>query len=224
MPATEIPRLVADLIEATEDIIEAYDKIKDLRDLPEAFQELNKWLPLVEETLREAKTPAKKVKPGHDASELETRLSSCGEKTDKLLEMFQKVAKKSTKLQEYDASAYRSIAIKLGKHRAEALMVGILEDLEVLAAHPVFQAAMQKQVEPLSKAREQLENVPPSLLDSDLEEEQARTVSQSGNWNRQFNNFGTGVMKNVDGHYFEAKGDQNFGIIPPRESATKQGR
>ena len=87
MPDTEIPRLVADLIEATEDIIEAYDKIKDLRGLPEAFQELSKWLPLVEETLREAKTPAKRVKPGDDASELEARLSSCGEKADKLLEI-----------------------------------------------------------------------------------------------------------------------------------------
>jgi hypothetical protein len=39
---------IAVLIEAAEGIAEAYDPIKDLRGLPEAFQEVKKLLPLME--------------------------------------------------------------------------------------------------------------------------------------------------------------------------------
>ncbi|KAK3681825.1 hypothetical protein B0T22DRAFT_445427 [Podospora appendiculata] len=51
------------------------------------------------------------------------------------------------------------------------------------------------------------------LLSNDRDrDEQPGTASQHGDGNRQFNNFGTGSQKNVDGNYFEAKGDQNFVI------------
>ncbi|KAK3690562.1 hypothetical protein B0T22DRAFT_537180 [Podospora appendiculata] len=49
----------------------------------------------------------------------------------------------------------------------------------------------------------------PSLSESDVDE-QPGTASQHGNGNRQFNNFGTGPQKNVDGNYFGSKGDQHF--------------
>jgi len=39
-------------------------------------------------------------------------------------------------------------------------MVGISEDLKVLAAHQLFRAAMQKDVELLNKAQQELVNVP----------------------------------------------------------------
>ncbi len=45
---------------------------------------------------------------------------------------------------------------------------------------------------------------------------QPNSVSQPGDGNRQFNFFGSGNMNNVDGHYFMAQGDQNFGMIPPK--------
>ncbi|KAK3695880.1 hypothetical protein B0T22DRAFT_489093 [Podospora appendiculata] len=40
--------------------------------------------------------------------------------------------------------------------------------------------------------------------------EQPGTASQHGDGNRQFNNFGTGPQKNVEGNYFEAEDDQYF--------------
>ncbi|KAK4164409.1 hypothetical protein QBC43DRAFT_262507 [Cladorrhinum sp. PSN259] len=58
-------------------------------------------------------------------------------------------------------------------------------------------------------AAEKPHDNPPLSSNSDFEE-QPSTANQSGNGNRQFNNCGPGTMKNVDGHYFEAKGDQNF--------------
>ena len=41
-------------------------------------------------------------------------------------------------------------------------------------------------------------------------------ASQHGENSRQYNCFGNSTQKITDGHYFEAKGDQNFGIIPPK--------
>ena len=56
----------------------------------------------------------------------------------------------------------------------------------------------------------------PSLSNNSDYEGRPGIASQYGDGNRQFNNFGTGTQKNVDGHYFEAKGDQNFGMVPPK--------
>ncbi|KAK4097758.1 hypothetical protein N658DRAFT_260554 [Parathielavia hyrcaniae] len=47
--------------------------------------------------------------------------------------------------------------------------------------------------------------------------EQRGTAVQHGNGNREFNNVGTGTQMNVDSNYFEAKGDQNFGMVPSKE-------
>ncbi|KAJ4287136.1 hypothetical protein N0V88_007758 [Collariella sp. IMI 366227] len=219
MSATEIPAQITRLIQVTEGTMEVYDTVKDLRGLPEAFQEVNKCLLLVEPTLREAKTPAKKVKSTDDANMLETRLYNCEEKAENLLEIFQKIARKRT--EEFVPSVYRSIAVKLGKHRVETLMGGILEDLLALVTHQEFQAVTQNRVGPLEKARQELAKVSPSLSESDLDE-QPGTATQHGDGNRQFNNFGTGTQKNVDGNYFEAKGSQNFGMVPSKESMGRK--
>lgn len=42
-------------------------------------------------------------------------------------------------------------------------------------------------------------------------------ANQYGENNRQYIMFSEGTQKNTEGHYFEAKGDQNFGTIPPIE-------
>lgn len=215
MANPDISRQIAGLIEVTEDIVEAYGSIKDLSSLPEAFQEVHKRLPLVEQTLRVAKIPAKKLKSADDAKALKTVLYSCDEKADKLREIFEKIGKKSK--DQYESSVYRAIIIKQGKHRVETLMDGILEDLGVLVAHRIFSAELQKQVGPLAKAREELAEVSPSLADSDLADK-PEAASQYGDNNRQYNLFGEGTQKIADGHYFEAMGNQNFGIIPPKES------
>lgn len=80
--------------------------------------------------------------------------------------------------------------------------------------HRVFQATMQRQAEPLAKAREEMAKVPPSL--SDLDEQRGSTIMY-GRWNRQFNVFG-GTQNHVKGYHFEAKRDQHFGTIPPKEA------
>lgn len=224
MPDTDIPRQVVSLILHLRGAINktghAYDDtIKHFSDLPEAFHKLSKHLPLVDEALGEAEAPAREVKSADDAKVLETRLGSCKEKGDKLLKIFETIAKDSKG--KYDASVYRRIAVQLGKHRVETLMVGILEDLEVLAAHCVFQAVMQMQVERLKSAKQELANVPPSLSDSDLEE-QPGTANQYGS-GRQYNTFG-GPQKNIEGgNYKTGGGAMYIGTIPPKESTGGKG-
>ena len=39
---------------------------------------------------------------------------------------------------------------------------------------------------------------------------------QHGKNGRQYNLFANGAQRIADGHYFEAGGDQNFGMIPPK--------
>lgn len=39
---------------------------------------------------------------------------------------------------------------------------------------------------------------------------------QHGENSRQYNLFGNGTQKIADGHYFEAKGNQNFSMIPAK--------
>lgn len=142
---------------------------------------MNKLLLLVEQTLRDAKSPAKKFKSSDEAKALETVLYSCDEKADKLLEIFKKIAKNSK--DQYDSSVYRAVVIKQGKHRVETLMDGILEDLEALFSHYIFPVEMQRQVEPLADAREQLAKATPLLANSDLAE-QPSAANQYGDNNR----------------------------------------
>jgi hypothetical protein len=43
-------------------------------------------------------------------------------------------------------------------------------------------------------------------------------ANQYGDNNRQYNQFGEGAQRIVDGRYFEAHGNQSFGMVPPKES------
>lgn len=58
--------------------------------------------------------------------------------------------------------------MKQGKQRVETLMDGLLGDPGTLASNRVFLEEMQRQIEPLAKAREELAEVSSSLAESDL--------------------------------------------------------
>ena len=211
MSVPDISRQIGGLVEVTEDIMDAYGSVKRLCGLPEAFQEVSKCLPLVEQTLQDAKSWAKRLKSAGDTIALERVLYSCNEKANKLREIFKQISEISK--DQYDSSLYREIIVKQDKQRVETLMDGILEDLGALVTHNIYPAEMQRPVEPLAQARRELAEVSPSLADSDLADE-PRAARQYGDNNCQYNLFGSGNQQVAGGHYFEAKGDQNFGMIP----------
>lgn len=213
MSAPDIFRQIGDLIEVTEDIVDAYGSIESLCSLPEAFQEVNKCLPLVEQTLQDAKTPAERLKSADDTMTLERILDSCNNKASNLREIFKQLGEISK--DQYDPSLYQQIIVKQDKQRVETLMDGILKDLGALVTH-IFSGEMQRPVEPLAQARKDLAEVSPSLADSDLADKPG-AASQYGDNNCQYNLFGKGIQKVTGGHYFEARGNQNFGTMPSME-------
>ncbi|KAJ5474073.1 hypothetical protein N7475_003639 [Penicillium sp. IBT 31633x] len=215
MSRPEVVRQITGLIGVIEKLMVAFDSIKDLSNLPEAFQEASNWLPFVERTLRDVKSSAEKLKSAEDVRGLKTVLYSCDKKADNLLDIFEQLGEKSKG--EYHSSVYQDIVMKLGKQRVETLMDGILEGLGALVTHKAFLGEMHNQINFLAKGREDLAGVCPSLADLDLAD-QPGAANQYGENSRQYNLFGEGTQRIADGHYFEAKGNQNFGILPSKET------
>ncbi|KAE8156907.1 hypothetical protein BDV40DRAFT_280017 [Aspergillus tamarii] len=213
MANSDISHQITSLIEVTEGIVEAYNPIKDLRGLPETFRTVNSLLPFIRQILRDAKRPTKRVLSANDTEALKTALYGCTEKANKLLEILKKIAKKTNG--QFNSSVYRAIIIQHGKHRVETLADGILQDLGALVTLPIYPADMQRQIESLENAREVLAKVSPSLADSDLAEP-PRAANLYGDHSRQYNQFGEGGQRMADGHYFEARGNQTFGMFPPK--------
>lgn len=215
MSSPEVVRQITDLIGVIEQLMAAFDSIKDLSNLPEAFQEASNWLPIVERTLRDVKSSAEKLKSAEDVRASKTALYSCDKKADNLLDIIEQLGEKSKG--EYHSSVYQGIVMRQGKQRVETLMDGILESLGALVTHKAFLGEMHNQISLLAKGREDLAGVCPSLADSDLADLPG-AANQYGENSRQYNLFGEGTQRIADGHYFEAKGNQNFGILPPKET------
>ncbi|KFZ19687.1 hypothetical protein V502_03498 [Pseudogymnoascus sp. VKM F-4520 (FW-2644)] len=193
-----------------------FGKILQLPGLPEAFKGAAKCLLLNKEVFVTTHVQLWKLQP-KDEKALGTPVQNCLDNLDKIEEISRKIYDSSKG--KYDASEYRAIAIQIGKQRVETLMDDILKRLGDMLAHEAFQDGMQKEVNMLAKAREELAELPPSLLESDFDE-QPRAATMYGDNNRQYNASGSAMQKNVGGNYFEAKGDQNFGTIP---SKAKRG-
>ena len=62
----------------------------------------------------------------------------------------------------------------------------------------------------------------PLLLNDSSPDKQSGTANQYGDNSRQYNAFGNATQKNVDGHYFEAKGNMTFGTIPSNNTKTQK--
>ena len=64
----EISSLIGTIITVVDNTIEVYDAIKDLHGLPQAFQQVNDRLPLVNETLGDAKGQTKNANSSGEAA------------------------------------------------------------------------------------------------------------------------------------------------------------
>ncbi|KAL2823016.1 hypothetical protein BJX63DRAFT_376077 [Aspergillus granulosus] len=215
----EILSLISSTITIIEITIEVYDAIEDLHGLPKAFQQVSDRLPLVKDILVDAKGQAKNTDSSTEATSPKSLLESCEKKAKELQNIFVGIAKESAGGKSV-LSAYRSIVLKLGKKsRVETLMNDILKDLGVLAAHNLFQAATQKRVEEVEKARQELEKVPPSLSDSDFDEEPSSVKQTAG---RDIYNFSGGsTLEKTDGNNYKAQGNMYIGTVSPEVPEKK---
>ncbi|KAF8848044.1 hypothetical protein BDZ45DRAFT_300742 [Acephala macrosclerotiorum] len=201
MSGIEIIGLIGAVVGIVQATIAVSDSIKNLKGLPEAFKEVNKRLPLVEETLSAARTQFEKEKPDDEAAaKVEPILKGCSGKTQELKGILEKIknAKDKSAL-----SLYRKIVLKLGKgHRVEVLMKNILEDLQILTGNQIFQVATQSQVEVLQKAIDELSQVKPSIPDHDFESAGNFQHSGKGDLNVMY---GDGDMNHVKGDMYKAQ-------------------
>ncbi|KAM5356902.1 hypothetical protein ACJ41O_003548 [Fusarium nematophilum] len=86
----EIFSLITGIVTITEAIIEAYEEIKTLPGLPQAFHAVGKRLPLVESTLQDAKKGEKDPMDteGGDLKALRAIMDDCRDKTEELKTIF----------------------------------------------------------------------------------------------------------------------------------------
>ncbi|KAH9225074.1 hypothetical protein DL95DRAFT_254155, partial [Leptodontidium sp. 2 PMI_412] len=168
MSGIEIVGLIGAVVGLVEATIAISNSIQDLKGLPDAFGEVHKRLPLVEETLQAARRQFESESTDDEsAGKIEPFLRSCNDKVLELKEIFEKIASSKKKSA---MSLYRTIVLKLGKeHRVEVLMKNILEDLQILTSNQVFQVATQAQMAMLRDAIEELSQVKPSIPDNAFE-------------------------------------------------------
>jgi hypothetical protein len=187
MSGVEVFALVVNIISIAETIAQVYGAIKGLHGLPDAFREVSKRLPLVEQTLRDVKSQTANIKSAEEVKAISTLLKSSQGNIKELETIFTEIAKNSK--DNFVVSVYKSVVAKLGKKgRVETLMDSILKDLGVLVAYKVFQASTQKHVEDLDKARKELAKVTPSLADSEFDEKGGNATQIGGR--DQFNTWG----------------------------------
>lgn len=220
--------IIASTIAIIGAITTAYQVVKTISNLPSAFEEVNKQLPLVERTLRaadsrlrEAPEPTEK-----DNAAIAEIVKTCQEKATKLREIFEELEKKResdtgavswTKVR----AAYCRVLAGVKAHRVETVMEDILKSTKRLALNQVFQAATKGDLKEIEKAIEELARVQPSLDDSDFDGAEGITASMtiaSGGKGQQ-NNVQGDHSTFYSGEYVTAGSGHTiyFGKEPPRQ-------
>lgn len=198
--------LVIGLISGVISIISAtkstYDAVKDKEGLPEAFRDVARRLPIVQETLDAAQAHIQGNQSNKTSEGVKAIIKACESKAEKLRELFQKVAP-----QEEDSRAdrYLKAVRNMGKGgRVEVLMKGILEDVQLLAGNGVMNLASEAQIRALKTAIEEISTLKPSIADEEFPDS-SNVFNQYGG-GHMFNAIGGKNLYNLgDGNQFQGE-------------------
>lgn len=201
MSGVEIVGLISAAIEGVKICREIYKTIKDTKDLPEAFHEVNKQLPLAQNTLEAAQQAAQEAATtgnsnlAKEAESMRATISACSKKVEELKKIFRKARDLREDGHPF-RKGYRAVVEKMGgtNHRVEELMRGILDSVLSLGANQVFRLATRDQVDKIKQALDALDAVEPSIEENKHATGNSFTHMGSGNINNQF---GDGDMFNV---------------------------
>lgn len=221
MSGIEIFGVITGATALTETLLKLYTAIKNRNDptLPEAFHEVGKRLPLVEQILTLAKGRTDNLESeDREAKALQQALEGCKSKLFQLQEIFQNISKgngKEKPLMDIYQKIVRKLKLDNKSGRVEALMKDVLESLQLFTMHRTFKDAMEAQAVNIAKAVEDMEKVAteaPSL--PDFPEETGGANINYGEIHRQFVNWGEqtnieGGQWNIAGAYIH--GDQVLG-------------
>ncbi|KAJ4245877.1 hypothetical protein NW757_009733 [Fusarium falciforme] len=214
MSGFEILGAITGAIALTETLLKLYNAIETRNDLPEAFLEVGKRLPLAKETLELAKGLTDGLEDENQETQaLKQNLDDCRSKLSQLQEIFQQISKGDTKensLVDVYQKVIRRLKLDNKSGRVEALMKGALDSLQLLTMHRAFKDAMKTQAADVSQAKEELEKVAtetPSL--PDLPEGTRGDNVNYGEINRQFANWGE--QTNIEGGQWTIAGSYIHG-------------
>jgi hypothetical protein len=181
--------LISSVVTIVQEIKQVYDTANDVTGLPEAFREVAKNLPLVEDTLQLVKDSV----DGKTCTVINPVIKTCEVKTGSLKKLFDEVVpKEGAKRMERYEKALRS----LGKgSRVEDLMGQILEELQLLAAHRVFAnaAELAELAAAIKDAMKKLSKIQPSAPDSVFDSPTGTRIDQT------IQSGGTGYQQNPSG-------------------------
>jgi hypothetical protein len=220
--ANEVTNTIADAINCLKEMEKAYKKSKEPENIPDAFHEVHKKVELVKNTLGCVEDwISDHVHDQKSCEEIKTNVDGCKQKAENLQTLFRKVVPWSEKPK---LDRYREVARDLGgvgENRVEALMVGLLGDVQNLVAKCTIQQkgktieGIEKgKIEELTAAVEELSALAPSLV----EDPAGNSVN---NWSTgtQNVNAGKGTQNNNTGAGMQYIGHtQNFNSHNPNVS------
>ncbi|KAK2765529.1 hypothetical protein FQN54_008383 [Arachnomyces sp. PD_36] len=220
MSGVEILGLIGAILTIVEASTKAYDAIKDLKELPEAFEEVHKRLPIVQSTLKVIQHEIETQKSTSE-SDLESSpkildlLKSCENGLKRLQNIFTEIKESGHRS---PRRFYRKLVLKLDKaHSVESIMGAILNDLQLLVTDRVFKTATKTQVEELEKAIQELVEAQRSIPDFPTNNVGPMYFNEGqGGLNVQN---GHGDMNNVYGSQYNGH-NISFGGPPPFEQRS----
>lgn len=162
MSGAEVIGLVSGILTIIDTISKLYSAIENTHNLPQAFREVGRRLPLIQDTLKIAEERMNRNDHGTTYAAIRPAVKSCKETAERLKQILQELAPgpDSSRVQRY-----RLAVRMLGKDsQVEKLMKSILEDVYLLAGNQAIRAATEAQVGEVLKAIQYMSNVPPSAL------------------------------------------------------------
>jgi hypothetical protein len=211
---------IAAIIAIVDSILSTYSAIREIKGLPKAFEEVERNLPLVKETIEIAQRQLYCNAPSDaEIRAIEPVLKACESKLKELNKILtgMKWKKKEDNGETKDWSSlakfYHKVVVPMGKaHRVETLTSAIMKSLKALAIHQIFKAATEPLVRKLEEAINGLSQVEPSIPDSDFETT-GSTVSQTNNDHANGFLCTEGTMhNNVGGNFWKSDQNMNFGM------------
>lgn len=163
MSGAEVIGIISGIIAILDAAVKVYSVVKDSSNLPPAFRDAARRIPLIQDTLRTAEMHLKEYDQDEAYKTMRPTLEGCKDKAEHLREIFQKVTAQDKTL---SFERYSRAARALGKRtRVESIMKGMLEDVHLLTENHAIKAATEAQVGKLVEAISEMSAIQPSLPD-----------------------------------------------------------
>ncbi|KAM0530419.1 hypothetical protein ACHAQF_008174 [Verticillium nonalfalfae] len=174
MDPASLVGLIGSIVSIVDATSTATHKLLKSAKLPDAFKQVEKHLPLVKQTLEDARRTIDKSITEKQRIEIQDVLHDCNSKARELDRIFKDLGMKCNQVggeKSWDTIRgwYRHILQGAKGHRVEALMNDIMGSLIKLGTLSTFRTATHKDMEDIKRALHELSNIEPSLDDADFE-------------------------------------------------------